>query len=689
VGGVYLVNTLGAIAGSVLTGFVLIPLLGSRGTLLAGAIANLALVAAGMLAFGGPLARRGAGIAACVIVGVVCLLQPPWPALVYDAGLGGRLDGVAARAPIDLERRLRRAPTRLLSLEEGVNATISVRQFSGQLTLLVNGKPDASSSGDMSTQAMLGSVPLLVHPRPRSVNVIGFGSGVTAYVATLFPEAEKIDVVEIEPAVVRASRFFHPLNNAVERNPRVRVIFDDARSQLQTADRGYDVIVSEPSNPWMAGVASLFSRDFYQLAKRRLNAGGIFGQWLQLYRLDSASVAMILRTMLASFPHVQVWHSDPYNAILLGSDGPILVSLDRVERAYRAERRLRVIAAAYGPGPQSEHFFGGFILERAGLERVAARFPRDMMTDDRPLLEYRALRFLYEPAHSHIEALWQAKLDLGDLMPPLRDRRPPPGLALAGAAAIAKRMASLGDLITSWGGRRYADEPQLRLARAKLLERRGRSREARELLRTLPTDPGYRAEAALLEARILIHERRFEEAAMRLLEMGRFRPTARLWYQLEAAQGARRGGDAAWDYAEALQRALDDPWDIDAIAIQREDLYQRLSELIQATQKWQRGIAVLRHRVEPMGGELHRLVALVVAYRGAKMHKEAARVMDEIRSFELADLATLDLCAKTYSDAGETARAEGCEAERRRFTRPLKGIPLWGSPPTAEAVPPT
>jgi spermidine synthase len=687
VGGVYLTNTLGAILGSVLTGFVLIPLLGSQRSLMLGVLLNLAPVCFGMLAFGGHPIRRAVGLCGALAVLGVCLLQPSWPPAVFDSGLGSRLDALAARGPLDLARRLERAPSRLRFLEEGVNATVSVREFPNQLTLLVNGKPDASTGGDMSTQAMLGAIPLLAHPRPTEVAVIGFGSGVTAHVATFFREVEKVDVIEIERAVLRAAPLFQPVNGGVEAHSKVRVILDDARSQLLTSKQRYDVIISEPSNPWMAGVANLFSKDYYALARRRLKPGGIFGQWLQLYRIDSAAVAMIFRTVLESFPEVEIWHSDPHNLILLGSERPIPHSLDRVERAYRADHRLRVIGAAYGPGAQAEHLFGCFLLGRKGIERIVTRFDPPLMTDDHPILEYHVLRGLFQPTHDHVAALWLAKLEQGVLLPGATEGRgPPPGLALAGALAMLRRQLALEDRIGHYAISRFRDEPQVRLNRAKTLKRLDRPAEARELLRSLPDDLGFRAETALLEARMLLDERRPAEALARLAEMGRFRPVARLWYVLEAGLAAGRG-EVAWTAAETLQRALDERYNIDVISLPREEVYRRFQKLIEASRAWERGIRLLGHRKEKAGGEYSRQLALIATYRGAGKPKLAARAMDELLDYGLPGAEQLRLCEETYRAAGETAAAEACVRTRERYTFPVRGKPLWEASPPAPAAP--
>ena len=467
VGGIYLVNTLGAILGSIITGFLLIPSLGTQRTLLAGLVANILLVAVGVLLFGQTRFRRWAGIPVVALVGCFALLQPAWPAVVYDSGLGYRLDQVNARTEDAFRSRLRRRPTRLLSLAEGLNATISVRQYRNGISLLLNGKPDASTVGDMTTQALSGIIPLAVHPRPEAVAIVGWGSGVTTHVASLFPETKRVDAIEIEEAVVDASPYFRPVNRGVETDKKVNVIYDDARSRLLTSAKMYDVIISEPSNPWMIGVSSLFSEGYYRLAKRRLKPGGIFGQWLQLYRIDAQSVALILQTLLHSFSEVQVWFTDPSNLILLASNEPIHPSLTRIEELYRHEPLLPLYMGVYGCGAKPGEFFGCFLLGKEELKKITARFPKEVMTDDLPVLEYRATRRIYKPAPVHIDSFWQLKRDARALLPTGLDREPSLAEVLAGAARITRSISVLSQNIAEWGLQHVTDGPELRLAYAK------------------------------------------------------------------------------------------------------------------------------------------------------------------------------------------------------------------------------
>ena len=191
-------------------------------------------------------------------------------------------------------------------------------------------RPMRRPASDMPTQLMLGHLPLLVHPAPSEVAVIGLGAGVTAAAVARHP-VTRLDVVEIEPAVVEASRFFTKVNDGVLGDPRVRTVLADGRNFLLTSSRRFDVIISEPSNPWIGGVASLFSREFFLLARERLRPGGLMLQWLQAYGLTPDDFRMVVRTFRSAFPATTVWNIGGGDFLLLGAAEPVVVDLRRIK----------------------------------------------------------------------------------------------------------------------------------------------------------------------------------------------------------------------------------------------------------------------------------------------------------------------------------------------------------------------
>jgi spermidine synthase len=394
VGAVYAVNTAGAIVGTVIAGFVLIPTLGAHSATKLGIIVNL-LLAAGILAASlrrSPTARWGACAAAVVLILGVWAL-PPWNERVMTSGaavyprsyLRVRSEGLWLAPP------MLPGSQEIVYYRDGISSTVSVHREGNNLFLRVNGKTDASTSGDMPTQLMLGHLPLLVHPAPREVAVIGLGAGVTAAAVAKHP-VTRLDVVEIEPAVVEASRFFTKVNDGVLGDPRVRTVLADGRNFLLTSSRRFDVIISEPSNPWIGGVASLFSREFFLLARERLRPGGLMLQWLQAYGLTPDDFRMVVRTFRSAFPATTVWNIGGGDFLLLGAAEPVVVDLHRIKGFDRlsagAARDLDRIGLRDWAG-----VLGFYILSEEDTARFAATGP--LNTDDRLALEFSAPRALY------------------------------------------------------------------------------------------------------------------------------------------------------------------------------------------------------------------------------------------------------------------------------------------------------
>ena len=332
-GRLYAWNTAGAIAGALAADLLLIGALGLQGASLA--LAGL-LLAAGTAAL---LSRRSglvaSAAAACVLLGAVALAPyfRPWNPVsmtsgVYEYGLewedrpGFTLSGLAR------ERSL-------LFYEEGREAVVAVAERGGRRFLSVNGKTDAGSGAeDVLTQRFIAHVPLLLHESPKRVLVVGWGSGASAAAAALYP-VEHITCVEIEPATLRAAPLFEELSGHVRRDPRFALVFGDGRSHLLRSGDVYDVIVSEPSNPWITGVSNLFTREFYEMALARLAPQGVFGQWFHYYRFEPEDVKVELRTFAAVFPHVSLWLVPP----VPGPDGPSLAADLLLVGALRSRRR--------------------------------------------------------------------------------------------------------------------------------------------------------------------------------------------------------------------------------------------------------------------------------------------------------------------------------------------------------------
>lgn len=507
VGKAALVNTAGTLAGSLATGFVLVTVLGSQATLRLGALASLG---AGLLALAAARGRPGAAATAtagALALGV--LLVPRWPDWVFL-----RSDTYPRIAPavtrLEFEQRLRVSNVERLFFEEGRNATIAVLQGARTRTLLANGHPEASDAGDMGTQVGIAIVPLVLHPAPREVLVVGFASGVTADTAARAPGVERVDVADLETAMFRAAARFAHVNHGVLANPKVRLHPVDARSLIAAGGARWDVIVSEPSNLWRAGVSNLFTADFYASARRALKPGGVFAQWLQLYGLRWETLRTVLATLARSFPHAEVWWVDGSDILLLGSEAPLVASRARAEA---------ILEGTYGEDlrnhlamPEPSGFWARYLLGRADLDALVKGADR-VNTDDRPIVEFDAPRDLFRPDEGNAGRLLEEKIARGRLAPAVDGTPPTSAEAWAGLAGMYG-MAARPALARAAALRAFdeAPDPALALRAARYALQDGAVADAEADLvqgRAAGADP---AMAADVEGRLRTMQGRIEEA---------------------------------------------------------------------------------------------------------------------------------------------------------------------------------
>jgi spermidine synthase len=426
VGRAYAWNTLGAIVGATATGFWLLPLLGSFRLLAAAAAANLVLAA--LLSISAAPRRLLAFAVNAALLIVVAVIG--FSNYFYDPALATFntvLYWDFYDRPLTLRENARMVD--IVYFADGLNSTISVARTDDYIALRTNGKVDASNH-DAGTQLLLGHLGALAHP-PRRVLVIGFGSGMTVSALARYPELERVDCVEIEPAVVRAALLLTELNRNVLQDPRVHVIFDDARNFLFTTRERYDLIVSEPSNPWIAGVATLFTREFYRAAQARLAPGGVFVQWVQAYSLFPEDLRMVLATFLSEFQGVTLWHGDAPDLLLMAPSVPTTEVLNRTRTLF-SNPSLHDDFKRLGMD-EPAGLFGFYLLDDAGLRNFSSG--ARINTDDLTLLEYHAphsllVRGLDEKNRREI-LLAQKDALPPDLPPDLRDA------TLAAAAATS------------------------------------------------------------------------------------------------------------------------------------------------------------------------------------------------------------------------------------------------------------
>ena len=398
---VYVANTLGAICGSLTAGFLLVPRFGLqstfRGTSRAAIVGAVAIAGwAALAGRAGATTRRLAIIGALAAAGVLVAVLvdvPPWDRELLSSGGYKYARYIHASDAGDFEASLRAG--RLEYYKEGAAATVSVRRLAGRLALAIDGKVDASNAGDMLTQRLLGVLPVFIHGHPDQLCVIGLGSGVTVASAMATGLVRRADVVEISPEVVAASALFANENHDVLASPNVRLIIGDGRSHLQWSKRRYDVIVSEPSNPWMAGVAALFTREFFEAARLKLAPGGILCQWAHLYDMSDADLRSIVRTFGSVFPQSTMWRVGDGDLLLIGTNGNDIESLlaNVSSRASRPATSAVLADVAVEPATapfQLLSLFAGGPAEVARYGDAAA-----IQTDDRMALEFTAPGAIY------------------------------------------------------------------------------------------------------------------------------------------------------------------------------------------------------------------------------------------------------------------------------------------------------
>jgi hypothetical protein len=413
VGRLLTINTLGAVLGVIATGFILMPIVGLRGSFLV-----LALVVCAAAGFGAWKNQFRIELRCSSVVGASLAL------ILVFGGEGWRhvMSSGVFRArdkrfdPTIMAKR--KQHTRILFYQDAPDATVAVQQGDGVgatrlLGLSINGKTDASTGTDLSTQLLVSHLPLLAKPDSKQVFLLGVGSGISAAAVMAHP-VDRLTVAENCRPVLRAARFFDEWNRGVLTNPLVRVQVEDARTVLKLSPQQYDVVISEPSNPWTVGVGSVFSQEYYELAAKRLKPGGILAQWFHVYDMHDGIVSLVVRTFAQTFPFMEIWDASSGDIIMLGCREPWPSGPEVFRRAFDRElvrkdfERIGILSP--------EALWARQLASQRTAFAIAG--PGVIQRDQFPVLEYEAPKAFYMGEMARILGDFDERTTQYEIAPP-------------------------------------------------------------------------------------------------------------------------------------------------------------------------------------------------------------------------------------------------------------------------------
>lgn len=386
VGRVFAINTVGTVLGALLGGLLFIPFIGILKSLELALILNL-LMAVIVFVIVKKKWIFKAGMLSVLVVSSVYYLynvnEERWAYTVMTSEVPRKINRVDIPPSFDaFYKLLRLHRDEILYYKEGLGGTIVVTKKEDRIALFTNGKGDAHSTRDLPTQITLGHLPVILHEQPDTVMVIGMGAGMTIGSVLEHNQINYAEVAEISGEVIEASSFFNHVNGKPLQDSRLKVIKDDGVSALRLSPYGYDLIISQPSNPWSAGVGNLFTVEFFEDCKHKLNEGGYLAQWFNLYEIDDEGVSMIINTVKSVFDHIQFWQIGNSDILILASDTKINPVIKNIEKHYN-EVSLSL---------ENAHIkdFASFLSQQIVIldSSLDDYLTKDLLnTEDKPLLE--------------------------------------------------------------------------------------------------------------------------------------------------------------------------------------------------------------------------------------------------------------------------------------------------------------
>jgi spermidine synthase len=393
IGTAYAFNTVGSIFGSFIGSFLLLRLLGVEKGMIAASVIYLAVGLVLFLAVAERVRLKWRTVGTAVVgVGIVLLVvfSPGWDRKLMTSAVYVYASRYETTEGLNdaLERR------HLLFYDEGPGATVSVERDQNVIAIRIDGKIDASSGNDMITQELISHLPLLFHPQPDTVLMIGLGSGVSLGSAVTH-DLKYIECVELLENVIDAAHFYDTITHNSLSDPRLKMIVGDGRNHVRLSERSYDVIISQPTNPWISGVGDLFTVEFFTEARERLKPGGIMCAWFQIYHMGEPELRSTLKTFASVFPNATLWFSNESDVVLIGSLEPIRIDEELAGRMMRPGTREdldRVMIDDVGD------LLGALLMSDARLRAFVDDGDR-IHTDDNMLIEFQAGRRIVESTH--------------------------------------------------------------------------------------------------------------------------------------------------------------------------------------------------------------------------------------------------------------------------------------------------
>lgn len=422
-GHIYASNTTGAILGSLAGGFGLIPLLGAPGCWSAAIIllCFLCLTTLVIAQRSGQISWRNFPPIFMLGLTVMLLLTNGPTAAWRHSGIGASRTNIMAHSSFnEIMDWMNKQRRHTIWEQDGLESSVALNNGYG-LSFLLNGKNDGNAKVDAPTQVMAPLVSAILHPEPENAMIVGLGTGSSAGWLADIGSMQRVDVIELEPIVTKFAELCAPVNRNVMKNDKVELIFGDAREVLLTSKQQYDLIFSEPSNPYRAGIASLYTREFYEAVAKRLEPDGFFSQWVQSYEIDGKTIRTIYNTLGSVFPYIETWETEKNDLLFVCSREEIPYRVDVLRRRIKEEPFRTALTATWG-ATDLEGFLARYVAGAPFAKQIRKQDQdTDIInTDNRTLIEFAFARNLGKEQIFSPDILRIAAQEIRADRPPIR-----------------------------------------------------------------------------------------------------------------------------------------------------------------------------------------------------------------------------------------------------------------------------